>query len=178
MANQKINSRSKGNRFERVIAKWFQEWTSYEFGRVPGSGSLRWKKTDNITGDIVCTDDKHARRFPFNIECKSYQELKFEHLLLGVKTCKIKGFWEQSSTDAKRSNKVPMLVLKYNSMPKGESFMVFGKEMGSFIATKATVPFMVLHLEYETLYVFMASNLKNHDYTEIYKKARNIIKKP
>ena len=34
MAN-KINSRTKGNKFERDVAKWFQKWTGYEFGRVP-----------------------------------------------------------------------------------------------------------------------------------------------
>ena len=52
----RINSKNKGSRFERTICKWFQDWTGYEFNRVPASGGLRWKKTDNITSDISCTD--------------------------------------------------------------------------------------------------------------------------
>ena len=59
----RINSKNKGSRFERTICKWFQDWTGYEFKRVPASGALRWKKTDNITSDITCTDPKHSKRF-------------------------------------------------------------------------------------------------------------------
>ena len=177
MKKNKINSRSKGNRFERTIAKWWQEWTGYEFGRVPGSGSLRWKKTDNITGDLCCTDDKHARRFPFSIECKSYEDIRFEHILLGNKSCKILGFWEQASRDAKRANKVPILIMKYNSMKKGESFMIMRKDLASAVLEqKPKKPFMVLNLPEDVLYVFMASDLKEMEYTTIYKKGRLIIK--
>ena len=81
----KVNSKQKGSRFERSICKFFQDWTGYEFSRVPASGGLRWKKTDNITSDITCSDPKHSRRFSLSVECKSYQEIKFEHLLLGNK---------------------------------------------------------------------------------------------
>lgn len=40
----KVNSKQKGSRFERSICKFFQDWTGYEFSRVPASGGLRWKK--------------------------------------------------------------------------------------------------------------------------------------
>lgn len=177
MPKDKINSRSKGNRFERTIAKWWQEWTGYEFGRVPGSGSLRWKKTDNITGDLCCTDVKHARRFPFNIECKSYEDIRFEHILLGNKSCKIMGFWEQASGDAKRANKVPILIMKYNSMKKGESFMVMAENLAlSVLSQKPKKPYLIIHTTNDILYVFMASDIKEMDYTQIYKKGRKIIK--
>lgn len=179
MAANKINSRSKGSRFERSIAKWLTDWTGYEFGRVPGSGSLRWKKTDNITGDITCTDPKHARRFPFTVECKSYQEIKFEHILLGLKTCKIASFWEQALGDAKRANKVPILIMKYNSMPKGESFFVVTKQVGQFILDNAGerhLRCMAIDSEKYTLHVFMASEIKKTDYTTIYKYARSLVK--
>ena len=78
------NSKNKGNRFERTIAKFFQDWTGYKFSRTPGSGG--WAKAKDSFGDLVCTDEKHSRRFPFSIECKSYQDLKFEHILLGTKS--------------------------------------------------------------------------------------------
>ena len=119
----RINSKNKGSRFERTICKWFQDWTGYEFNRVPASGGLRWKKTDNITSDITCTDPKHLKRFKLSVECKSYNDLKFEHILLGNKGCKILSFWEQASNDAIRGNKIPVLIMKYNNMPKGEAFL-------------------------------------------------------
>ena len=111
----RINSKNKGSRFERTICKWFQDWTGYEFNRVPASGGLRWKKTDNITSDITCTDPKHSKRFKLSVECKSYNDLKFEHILLGNKGCKILSFWEQASNDAIRGNKIPVLIMKYSS---------------------------------------------------------------
>ena len=68
------NSRNKGSRFERTIAKAWESWTGYKFSRTPGSGG--WAKAKDAMGDLVCTDEKHSRRFPFSIECKNYQEIK------------------------------------------------------------------------------------------------------
>lgn len=50
------------------------------------------EKADNISSDVVCSDPKHAKRFSLSIECKSYHDIKFEHLLLGMKSCKIDSF--------------------------------------------------------------------------------------
>ena len=116
------NSKNKGSRFERVVAKFWQDWTGYTFSRTPGSGG--WAKAKDSFGDLVCTDSRHSRRFPFSIECKSYQDIRFEHLLLGNKSCKILSFWEQATYDAKRANKIPILIMKYNNMPKEEAFFL------------------------------------------------------
>lgn len=178
MAN-KINSRTKGNKFERDVAKWFQKWTGYEFGRVPSSGGLRWKKTDNITGDITCTDDKHSRRFPYSIECKFYNELKFEHILLGNKSCKIMGFWEQCKSDAARANKVPMLIMRYNQMPKEEYFIMLPNNLYERLCEplRNIGRSMTLYLEDEMVHVIMATSLIQVDYQILYKAARAINKK-
>lgn len=176
----KVNSKNKGNRFERVICKWFQEWTGYEFSRVPASGGLRWKKTDNITSDITCTDPKHSRKFPFSVECKSYQDIKFEHILLGNKSCKIMDFWHQACSDAKRGNKIPILIMKYNNMPKGEAFLMANKWLANvFISqsTKLEKPYMAITLDNKNIvYVFMLSDIKKLDYITIYKEARKHLK--
>lgn len=103
--NMRKNSRNKGSRFERTIAKAWESWTGYKFSRTPGSGG--WAKAKDAMGDLVCTDEKHSRRFPFSIECKNYQDIKFEHILLGLKSCKIISFWEQATKDAKRAGKYP-----------------------------------------------------------------------
>ena len=40
--NMRKNSRNKGSRFERTIAKAWETWTGYKFSRTPGSGG--WAK--------------------------------------------------------------------------------------------------------------------------------------
>lgn len=119
-----INSKNKGNRNERDLCKFWEEWTGYEFSRVPASGALRWKKTDNISGDIICSDPDHSRVFPFNIETKFHQDINFQHLLIPVTNVKIKEFWAQATEDADRAKKTPILFMRYNGLPKGFWFVV------------------------------------------------------
>ena len=176
----RINSKNKGSRFERTICKWFQDWTGYEFNRVPASGGLRWKKTDNITSDITCTDPKHSKRFKLSVECKSYNDLKFEHILLGNKGCKILSFWEQASNDAIRGNKIPVLIMKYNNMPKGEAFMMVDDRLISLInhqESNLKKPTMVINTQEHIFGVYMLSDIKNINYSLLYKEARKLLKK-
>lgn len=115
----KINSRSKGNRNERNAAKLLATWTSKEFSRTPSSGGLNWKSS-NSKGDIVCTTEGHY--FPFCIEVKAHREINFQHLLYN-KTPKILEFWEQCLRDALRAKKIPLLMMRYDGMPKGLFFI-------------------------------------------------------
>ena len=176
----KVNSKQKGSRFERSICKFFQDWTGYEFSRVPASGGLRWKKTDNITSDITCSDPKHSRRFSLSVECKSYQEIKFEHLLLGNKSCKIMSFWEQACSDAKRANKVPILIMKYNNMPKDEAFFMVDKKTAEIIFNqldKLEKPRMAIQMDKnQVFYIFMLSDIKNISYSTFHKEIRKSLK--
>lgn len=172
------NSKNKGNRFERTIAKFFQDWTGYKFSRTPGSGG--WAKAKDSFGDLVCTDEKHSRKFPFSIECKSYQDLKFEHILLGTKSCKILSFWSQAIYDAERANKIPMLVMKYNNMPKGEAFMMVDDRLINLInhqESNLKKPTMVINTQEHIFGVYMLSDIKNINYSLLYKEARKLLKK-
>ena len=185
MSTEKINSKKKGSKFERTVCKWFSEWTGYEFSRVPASGGLRWKKTDNITSDVICTDDKHARKFCFSIECKSYNDIRFEHVLLQLKTCKILSFWEQTKRDATRGGKLPLLIMKYNGMPKGEAFVVidyytYEKCIKPHLG-ELTKPLMAFMIEPDNprdtiFYVMMFSELNTLNYGDLHKSAREILK--
>lgn len=190
-----VNSKSKGGRFERTISKWFTEWTGYEFNRVPASGGLRWKDAENISSDVACTDKKHSRKFRFSIECKSYQDLNFEHILLEKKSCKILKFWKQARTDADRAKKFPMLIMKYNGMSKGEAFVILGWE----VYFKCIQPFrtqmskaqMAFQLDPKirigdkvkgkdadanVFYVFLLSDLKSINYKEFNTKVQELYK--
>jgi hypothetical protein len=119
------NGKRKGNKAERELAKWWKTWSGFEFTRVPASGGLRWKTMVNTTtSDLICADDRHNRRFQFSIESKSYKDINFEHLILGNKNSAIRNFWDQCNTDAERSNKVPILFMRYNGMSKNTWFVV------------------------------------------------------
>ena len=168
------NSKRKGNKFELKVSKWFTKWTSYKFGRTPYSGANHQSR--DLASDIMCQDERHAHRCKISVECKNYKEIKFEHLLLGNKVCDILKFWEQASKDAKRANKVPILCMRYNSMPSEEFFFVVDYKLGSVIAQYITKS-MYIQVPGNTLMVFMASDiLKNVNYKLVHKQAKLILK--
>jgi Holliday junction resolvase len=121
---KKINSRTKGSKNERELAKLFKDWTGRDFARTPSSGGLQWKSA-NSKGDIVCTSEGHY--FPFCIEAKSYREINFEHLLYSPQP-KILEFWAQATRDAGKCNKIPLLFMRYNGMPKNLHFVVITQD--------------------------------------------------
>jgi hypothetical protein len=118
------NSKKKGNKAERELCKFWEQWTDYKFTRVPASGGLRWKNTNATAGDIICDHEIHSRRFQFSVESKSYKDINFEHILLGNKKCDVLKFWQQCNDDAERSNKVPILFMRYNGMNKNTYFVI------------------------------------------------------
>lgn len=173
------NSKKKGSRFELKVSKWFTQWTSFKFGRTPYSGANHQSR--DLSSDIMCQDERHAHRCKISVECKNYKEIKFEHILLGNKGCDILKFWEQASKDAKRANKVPILCMRYNSMPSEEFFFVVGKNLSSVFYKPLfdKAPIMVIDVPKidEILYVFMASDiLKNISYKLVHKQVKLILK--
>lgn len=173
----RVNSKAKGSRFERVVCKSFESWSGYEFSRTPSSGGLRWKKTDNISSDVVCSDPSHSRKFPFSVEVKNYKDIKFEHLLLGNRACKIHNFWNQANRDADRANKIPILIMRYNSMPKGEAFFCVGRELTKWLTENYQIRFMVVNIPNIEMGIFMFKEIQNIvTYRDIYKYARKLVK--
>lgn len=115
-----MNSRRKGAKNEREVAKALKDWTGKEFAKTPASGGLQWK-TANSKGDVVCTTEGHY--FPFCVEAKFHVKIDFSHLLTpGIKNVEILDFWKQCVRDAKKCKKVPMLLMRYNLLPKGFGF--------------------------------------------------------
>lgn len=172
----KINSKAKGARGERDLCKWWKEWTGYEFSRVPASGGLRWKKTDNITSDVICTDEKHSRRFPLSIECKNYNGISFNDILKGNKSDVLK-FWEQAKGDADRGKKLPILFMRENGMHKGVYFVVVNEIMGEWICSRVNaIPYFRISLDQGKIYVFNSDTLKELEYPRFYKYFKKIAK--
>ena len=166
------NSKRKGSKFELKVSKWFTEFSGYKFQRVPYSGANHQNR--DLASDIMCSDERHAHRCKISIECKSYQDIRFEHILLGNKGCKIVKFWKQASSDANRAKKIPILVMRYNSMPSTEFFFIIDKRLIKPLTKKSLAHTMVITSpDTPTLYVFMASEvLKNVNYKDIHKEAK------
>ena len=91
------------------------------------------------------------------------------------KGCDILKFWEQASKDAKRGNKVPILCMRYNSMPAEEFFFVVGIKLGDLIAQYVD-RVMYIQVPGNTLMVFMASEVLRTPYKLIHKQAKLILK--
>lgn len=118
-----------------------------------------------------------------SIECKSYQDIRFEHVLLQNKSCKILSFWKQASGDAQRADKVPFLVMHYNGMPKEEAFVMVNNATAMVMLKQGTMTKPRMALQWgsygqydDTLYVFMLSDLVTLDYRAMHKELRKLHK--
>jgi hypothetical protein len=124
----------------------------------------------------MCSDPKHQHRCRISIECKSYKDIKFEHVILGNKGSEVNKFWEQASRDAKRSGKVPILCMRYNAMPREEFFFVISASMAPAFWKIIHLPYITLSIPGEVLMVFLASNvIKNVSYQEVHKLAKELL---
>lgn len=169
------NSKKKGNKAERELCKWFEQWTGYDFARIPASGGLRWKGLANATtGDIICTHDIHGRRFLLSVESKSYKDINFEHLILGNKKNAVLQFWHQAKEDADRGGKVPLLFMRYNGMAKNTYFVVVPMIMYNLMfPTLITFDYTRFKVVGEDNFVIMNSNdLLKFDYLKLHKQLK------
>lgn len=118
-----INSKQKGSKNERDVAKLLEAWTGVEFARVPMSGGLGWKNRVQVTGDVIPTDPKDMVSFPFSVEAKFHKEIDFEAPLLGQNVNWL-DWWEQSEGDAEKAGKIAIVFMRRNLMPKGEHYCI------------------------------------------------------
>lgn len=161
-----INSKKKGNRNERKLGKLWQAWTGWEFNRVPASGGLRWKKSDNITGDIICTEPG-IMNFKFSIETKSYKDLDFHNLVNGNKICNVAGFWEQAMDDANRGSKIPILFMRSNGMKSGMYFVIISLKVYMKVFKYLNLSYGRIKFKNEWVLI-NSEDLFNSDFQKIY----------
>ena len=168
----RINSKNKGNKAERVVCKILSKWSNKEFSRVPASGGLRWKKTDNIAGDITCSEPNHLCYLSFEI--KSYKNINFADLLVLPKNIDILTFWNQARQDAKRAKKVPLLFMRYNRLPKDFYFVV----MTSSLYKEVKLRNIKLRnfIRYKDLIITSTRDLISLPYKDLNISAKSLVK--
>tara|TARA_R110002020_G_scaffold379488_3_gene590736 strand:+ start:8791 stop:9306 length:516 start_codon:yes stop_codon:yes gene_type:complete len=113
---KKVNSRAKGQTFERQIAKTLnQVFNTDEFSRSPGSGAFatthKLPKHLTIYGDLITPIN-----FKYCIECKKgYNKEDIYSLLYNSST--FHKFIEQCEKDSIQCNKVPLVIYKQDRKP-------------------------------------------------------------
>lgn len=106
-----INSKQKGSRLERQVAKLLSEWSGYDFHRTPMSGALHWTNDKRVLSDIV--PPQALENYPFSMECKNVEyDYDFTYLMSG--TSMFYKHWKQATDDAQRECLRPMLIFTKN----------------------------------------------------------------
>ena len=118
-----MNSKSKGNAFERQVAKELSLWYYNDpnvLMRSPSSGAVFNKRKDsdlNVAGDIYQVKHDGFEEWPFVVECKHHKSFPLDHMIRGVKTSKPYVAWEKCKVEARENDKHPILIVKENSKP-------------------------------------------------------------
>lgn len=108
------NSKDKGQRGEREVARLVGEWWGADFARTPMSGGFRTKKFRedwNAEADLVTPDED----FPFAVEVKWHEGWTLDKLLTAPKT-EIWEWWQQALGQTSEG-KIALLVFRRNHMP-------------------------------------------------------------
>ena len=108
---KRINSRQKGNAFERkMVHRLNERFETKEFARTPGSGAFATTHQNlpehlKIHGDLISPQD-----FKFVIECKSGYTVEFDDPF--KKNSELQDFINQAKRDADLAEKDWMVIYK------------------------------------------------------------------
>tara|TARA_R110000824_G_scaffold103208_5_gene245266 strand:- start:1043 stop:1555 length:513 start_codon:yes stop_codon:yes gene_type:complete len=120
---KRVNSRRKGNAFERDIAKLLNtRFNTTDFCRSPGSGAFATThdlpQYMKVHGDLIT-----PQYFKFILECKSGYDVTFEDIFKPKSD--LYKFIEQASRDAKRADREWLVVYKKT---RHKPFVIVGKK--------------------------------------------------
>ena len=100
-----VDSRAKGAEGEKQVKELLRKHTGLSFERVPMSGALPFMK-----GDLFIPDTP----MHYCIEVKFYKNSHFDDKILTNKSSEFIRWWNQAVTQAKTTQKKPVLFFKYN----------------------------------------------------------------
>lgn len=120
---KRVNSRRKGNAFERDIAKLLNtRFNTTDFCRSPGSGAFATThdlpQYMKVHGDLIT-----PQYFKFILECKSGYDVTFEDIFKPKSD--LYKFIEQAKRDAKKADREWLVVYKKT---RHKPFVIVGKK--------------------------------------------------
>tara|TARA_R110002020_G_C16178785_1_gene764639 strand:- start:211 stop:747 length:537 start_codon:yes stop_codon:yes gene_type:complete len=133
---KRVNSKAKGGAFERQVANMLNEqFDTKEFCRTPGSGAFATTHQHlpehiTVAGDLIT-----PQNFKFCIECKKGYNDQTIYSLLDYNS-KVWEFVEQCEKDAKKLNKVPMIIYKQD---RRDILVITYKDMFSTLIPSITI---------------------------------------
>jgi hypothetical protein len=126
---KRVNSKSKGSGFERVVSKHLEKAAApLHFRRTQMSGAIlggkNWEKEfakwspelqRGFIGDVVPTDESENCKFNFVVECKNYANR--EHMDLLFDKSLIYVWLKEAEHDAAKLGIPGILICKWNNTP-------------------------------------------------------------
>lgn len=165
----------KGNRGQLMARDVLKKWTHKKMKSSSQSGMPGYNH-DPHKGDILCDTEGHF--FPFTVEVKFYKDINFCQLLQpNLKNVLILEFWHQVAFDAHKCQKVPMLMMRFNGLPKNFFFVVvrfnFYIQIKQVIGELKTITYQDGK---ECLVIMDSTDLFESNYKEVKKIAKTQIK--
>jgi hypothetical protein len=130
MAERKkaVNGKKKGSGFEGAMAKLLTEKLApLKFRRSQQSGAIVGGKNEHVlqqfgedmkvlfVGDVVPSNESDLDvKFRFSVETKFYKTPEHLEHLLGQNNCIIMKWFEESVDDARKLNRLPILLFRFN----------------------------------------------------------------
>ena len=103
-----VDSRAKGRTGETAAKEILRKHTKLPWERTPLSGALDAKH--GLKGDLYIPNANNT----FCVEVKSYKDDHLTSKVLTSKSPTIYGWWEQTLRESAQTNKLPLLMFKYN----------------------------------------------------------------
>lgn len=126
---RKGGGKQKGRAFEIKMCRTFGQWLGDQncLWHTAISGG-RGRFDPEQAGDIAPSQGYHIQNWNFGIELKKQQCWTLEGLIKNPLTTPIALYWKQCTRDAKRGNKVPILIISKNCF---EPVLVFSKQLSN-----------------------------------------------
>lgn len=102
-----VNSRKKGNAFERKCCRMLEAALGVKFGRNPRSGADR-----RFPGDIAPVDKEISERLGYYFECKNREGWTLEQVLQGKGP--VWDWWRKATREAVDHSRRPLLIFTKN----------------------------------------------------------------
>lgn len=103
-----VDSKEKGARAELLVRDTLRKHTGLQFERTPLSGALDARY--GLKADLYIPNAINI----YAIEIKHYREDHISSKILTDKNPQLIKFWEQTIREAKETNKVPLLIFKFD----------------------------------------------------------------
>lgn len=121
---KRINSKDKGDRFERIVANLFKKHWGVTSYKTPGSGSYTSRNVGRKMKEASCGDVVIEELPELIFECKNYESLHFSEWFRPIPKTKPKSerqdlwsFWVKLEKEAIELKKIPILIGKEKGAP-------------------------------------------------------------